>query len=135
MLRIILGVIVGFVAWSVLWIGADALIGMLSPGWYGAHKHAFENAMINKTAFNADPVILIFYLARNAVTTLICGYLAALVANEKRRTPLILGIVLVLVGLIFQSMAWNLLPLWYFIVFLLLLIPMAVEGGRLKRIN
>jgi len=37
--------------------------------------------------------------------------------------------------LIFQSMAWNLLPLWYFIVFLLLLIPMAVAGGRLKRIN
>ena len=44
MVRIILGVIAGFIAWSILWVGTDAVLMMLSTGWYGAHQEAFQLA-------------------------------------------------------------------------------------------
>ena len=62
--RIILGVIVGFIAWSILWVGGDEAIAMLSPDWYGAHKLAFEKAAFNKTPFEPSSTMLIFHLFR-----------------------------------------------------------------------
>ena len=33
MVRIILGIIVGFVVWSVLWVGSDAVMSVISSDW------------------------------------------------------------------------------------------------------
>lgn len=131
--RIILGVIVGFIAWSILWVGGDEAIAMLSPGWYGAHKLAFEKAAFNNTPFEASPTILIIYLIRSVITSFLSGFLAAFVANENRRTTMILGVVLLIVGIGVQAMAWSLLPIWYHLAFLLLLIPVTIAGGYLKK--
>jgi len=133
MVRIILGIIVGFVAWSILWVGGDEVIAKAWPDWYGAHKLAFEKAAFNGTSFAADPGILFIHLVRSVITSLISGYLGAVVANESRRTTLILGIVLLLVGILVQMQVWNLLPVWYHLVFLILLIPATMAGGSLKR--
>ena len=132
MVRMILAIIGGFLAWSILWVGSDQVLMSLSPDWYGAHQHAFERAFTNKTAFEADTTILFMHLVREILITLAAGYLTALIARENVRSTLILGVLLLLVGIGVEAMAWNYIPAWYHIIFLLLLIPLTVAGGKLR---
>jgi len=132
MLRIILAVIVGFVVWSILWLGSDQVLINASKDWYGAHQHGFETAMLNETPFMPDSTILLMHLVRAVIISLMSGFLAAFIAGENKKAPLALGILLFLFGLMFEIMAWNYLPLWYHAIFLLLLIPVTVIGGRLR---
>lgn len=133
MVRIILGVIVGFIVWSVLWVASDALFSAISPDWYGKHHKGLEAAVINKTPFMSDSVILIIALIRSVIFSIIAGYLTALIARENTKSPLIVGILLLLFGIFIQSVYWNYAPLWYHIPFLLLLVPMTILGGKLKK--
>ena len=132
MLKIVLGVIAGFVAWSVLWIGSDQVLIMASPSWYGIHQDNFQLAMENQDPFKPDTTILVMNLVRAAIISIMSGFLAAFIAGENRRTPLILGILLLAFGLMIQVMAWNYLPIWYHVVFLGMLIPFTMLGGKLK---
>lgn len=134
MLKIVLGVVVGFVAWSVLWLGSDQLLIMASPGWYGVHQTSFEFAMGVGQPFTPDLTILIMHLVRAAIISIMAGFLAAFVANENRKTPFVLGILLLAFGLMVQIMAWSYLPIWYHLVFLGMLIPLTVLGGKMKQI-
>ena len=133
MVRIILGVIAGFIAWSIIWVGGDEAIAKILPDWYGVHKLAFEKAAFNNTPWEADSSFLLFKLFHSVITSLLSGYLAAVVANDNRRTTLILGILLLAVGIAVQASVWSLLPIWYHLIFLALLIPVTVAGGKLKK--
>jgi hypothetical protein len=132
MVRIILGVVAGFIAWSILWVGGEEVLRMLSPGWYGAHQLEAEKAMFNRSEFTSDTTILMISLIRSIVTSIVAGYLAAVVAGENNRTALILGALLLAFGLMVQIMAWNYMPVWYHIIFLFLLVPMTLLGAKLK---
>ena len=133
MLRIILGVVAGFIAWSIVWVGSDQVLISLSPAWYGAHQVGFQAAMFNQQPFTPDTSILLMHLVRSVLISIMAGFIAAVVAGENRRSPLALGIVLLLFGIAVQAMAWSYLPVWYHLIFLLLLIPMTILGGKLKR--
>ncbi|HRJ87254.1 MAG TPA: hypothetical protein PLN05_10635 [Pyrinomonadaceae bacterium] len=135
MVKIILAVIGGFIAWSILWIGSDQVLQSVSPDWYGAHQIGFEKAMFNKSEFSPDSTILLMHIVRSVIFSIIAGYLAALIAGENARSPMILGILLLLFGVMVQLMAWNYLPIWYHAIFLLLLVPMSVVGGKLKKFD
>lgn len=132
MVRIILGVIAGFIAWSILWVGGDQVL-INTIGWYGEHQNAFEKAFTNKDPFQADTTVLGMNIVRSVITSLIAGYLTAIVANENRKSTLILGILLLLFGAAVEIAAWNYLPVWYHAVFLVLLIPVTIAGGKLKK--
>ena len=132
MVRIILGVIAGFVAWSIVWVGSDQLM-INSMGWYAQHQMDFQRAMINKTNFEPMTFVLVMNIVRSVITSLIGGYIAALAAGEYRRSTFWLGLVLLLFGIMVEAFAWNYLPIWYHLVFLALLIPMTVIGGKLRR--
>ena len=132
MLRVILGVIAGFIAWSILWVGSDQVM-MGAIGWYGEHQLAFEKAMTNGDAFTADTTILAMHIVRSIVISIMSGFLAAIIANENRRSTLILGIVLFLFGAGVEAVAWKYLPIWYHVVFLALIIPMTILGGKLRK--
>ncbi len=133
MIRIVLGIIVGFIAWSILWVGGDEAFGSLWPAWYGPHKLAFEKAAFNNTPFEANSTILLFKLLHSVIASLISGYVAVLLSNENRRTTMILGVLLLVVGVAVQVSVWGLLPIWYHFIFLALLIPMTIAGGKLKK--
>lgn len=133
MLRIILGVVAGFIAWSIIWVGSDQVLMSLSPGWYGDHQHGLQAAMVNQTSFTADSTILLLHLVRAAIISVMAGFLAAVISRENRRAPLILGVLLLLFGIAVQAVAWSYLPIWYHLIFLGMLIPFTVLGGRLKR--
>ena len=133
MLRIVAGVIVGFIVWSILWVGSDAVFSGISPGWYGKHHAELEQAVTNKTSFMSDSTILLIALARSVIFSIISGFIAALIARENTKSPTALGVLLLLFGVYIQSIFWNHAPLWYHVSFLLLLVPMTILGGRLKK--
>ena len=132
MIRIILAVIVGFVAWSIMWVGSERVLSIASPDWFGAHQIAFEKATLNKEAYTPDTTILILNVVRGTIVTIMTGFLTALISGENRLSTLILGILLVAFGLVVVVMTWHIIPLWYHVLFTLMLIPMTIVGGRLK---
>ena len=133
MLRIILGAIAGFILWSILWVGGDALLSAISPDWWGKTSLEFRAAVENKTPYSLDSIVLILLLVKSIVISVISGFVTAIIAKESAKSTLLLGILLVLFGIFIQSIYWNYMPLWYHLPFLLLLIPMAMLGGKLRK--
>ncbi len=132
MARIVLGVVVGFIAWSILWVGSEKALSAIWPEWYGVHQLAFETAVSDGGTFTADTTILLMNIVRGSIVSLISGFLAALVAAENKRSPLILGFLLVAFGLLVVVISWSYVPVWYHVIFTILLIPMTILGGKLK---
>jgi hypothetical protein len=109
---------------------------IMSPDWIAPHYRDAESAFATGAPFKGDAGIEIINLIRSFVTSLIAGYMAALVAGEYRRSTLALGIVLVVVGIVLQGFAfWNLAPAWFHVLFVLGLLPMTILGGKLRRPN
>ena len=133
MLRIILGVIVGFILWSVLWAGSDALFSMISPEGYGKTSQDFRTAVADKMPYTLDSTVLIMLLIKSVIVSIISGFVAALIAKENVKSTLGLGILLLIFGIFIQALHWNYMPLWYHIPFLVLLIPMTILGGKFHR--
>ena len=133
MIRIVLGVIVGFIVWSIVWLGGQATLAALSPNWFGVYFASAEHATASGADFVPDSSIAAITLVRSLLTSFIAGYMAALVAGEYKRTTMVLGIVLVLVGVIVEAFTWRLAPVWYHILFVLMLVPMTILGGRVRR--
>ena len=134
MARVILGIVVGFIVWSVLWVGSDAIFSAISPDWYGSNLNELAAAMEKKTTgYRADSTLLIIGLLRSVIFSLISGFVAASIAGENAKSTLGLGVLLLLFGAVVQIVYWNYVPIWYNIPFLLLLVPMTVLGGKLKK--
>lgn len=135
MVRIILGVIVGFIVWSIVWVGGQATMVALSPDWIGAYIAAAERSVTDGSPFTPVASIAAINLIRSLLTSFIAGYMAALVAGEYKRSTMALGIILLIVGVAVEFLYWNVAPAWYHIIFVLALIPMTILGGRLRRPN
>ncbi|MCA1589789.1 MAG: hypothetical protein LC734_05225 [Acidobacteria bacterium] len=132
MLRIILGIIGGFIAWSIFWAGSDQIFRSIWPDSYGAHQFGLERAMTNNEPFATDAGILLISIFRSIVITIMSGFLAAVISKENWKAPVALGILLLLFGVFVQAVAWNYLPVWYHLLFLLMLVPMTILGGKMK---
>ena len=130
MLRIVLGVVAGFISWMILWVGIEKVISALWPA-FGAHQKAFEEAIKNGGQFTADTSALLTHIVLGSIVSVIAGALAALVAGENSRAPLFVGILLLAMGILKAYMSWPYVPIWYHIIFTLLLLPLAIVGGKL----
>jgi hypothetical protein len=131
MLRIGLGVIVGFFAWGLIWFGGETVLSSVWPA-FGEHQAAFQSAIENGGTFTANSTMLLTHVVLATVVSLIAGFLSALIAGENKRAPLILGFLLVGLGLLKAAMSWQLVPVWYHVLFTAVLLPMAIVGGRLR---
>lgn len=131
MVRIVVGVIAGFVAWAMLWFGGERILSAIWPEGFGAHQLAFEAAVANGGQFTADTTLLLTHIVLGSIVAVISGFLAALI-GENKRAPLILGVLLLAFGLLKVVMSWPYVPIWYHVIFTALLIPMTIVGGKLK---
>jgi hypothetical protein len=132
MLRIISGAIIGFVVWSVLWVGSDAVFMAISSS-YKDYMEGFQKAIETKQTFEVSSMILFLTLLKSFVCSIIAGLITALVAAENIRSTFLLGVLLLIFGIFIQSVYWNYLPLWYHLPFLLMLVPLSVFGGKLRK--
>jgi hypothetical protein len=132
MLRIVLGVIAGFFGWVILWVGSEKILSAMWPEGYGVHQVAFQAAIENGGQFTANTTLLLIHIVLGSIVSVASGFLAALVAGENRRAPLVVGFLLVALGLLKVVMSWPYVPIWYHVIFTALLIPMTIMGGKLK---
>ena len=121
MMRPVLAVIAGFAAWSAAWNIAGATSFALVPGAYD------EDRIMNSTA------VLLVFLVLSFAFSVGSGFLTAIIARAHSMKPAwALGVLLLATGIFFQIQYWDLMPLWYHIPFLGLLVPGAVLGARLR---
>ena len=132
MVRIVLGVLAGFFAWAIVWVGSEKILSAIWPEGFGAHQRAFEEAVKNGGEFTADTNMLLTHIVLGSIVSAIAGFLAALIAGENKRAPLILGFLLLAFGLLKVVMSWPYVPIWYHVIFTAILLPMTIMGGRLK---
>ena len=120
MIRKILAVVAGFVVFSALWFASNAALaatGMLpQPGL---------------AVTDAD--VLALLLAASAVASLVAGFSTAWLSRTSgHQAALWCGVLLLAVGVAVQAQYWSLMPIWYHMAFLLLLVPMCLVGSRLR---
>jgi hypothetical protein len=132
MVRIVLGVIAGFFAWAIVWVGSEKILSAIWPEWFGAHQAAFQAAVEHGGPFTPDTTILLMHIVLGSIVSVMSGFLAALIAGENTRAPLVLGFLLLAVGLMKVVMSWPYVPIWYHVIFTAILIPMTIMGGKLK---
>lgn len=121
MLRTIFAVIAGNLTWTILWLTFNAILASFNP-----------QLADGKTPLSSIPILLIM-LVYSVIISIIAGYITGLVANRNQLKPVIaLGILQLSMGIFFQSQAWHLLPIWYHLSFLVLLIPGNICGGQLR---
>jgi len=117
--RAIAAVVVGFVAWTVLWLGGGAGLNVAFP------DAAAPGEPIDDAGYLVSALVL------SVVCSLVAGLLASLITRGRGRATLVLGIVLLLVGIGVQAGFWKLMPVWYHVPFLVLIVPVVLAGGRL----
>ena len=132
MVRIVLGVIAGFFAWAIVWVGSEKILSAIWPEGFGVHQRAFEAAITNGGQFTADTKLLLIHIVLGSMVSVMSGFLAALIAGENKRAPLVLGFLLLALGLLKVVMSWPYVPIWYHVIFTAILLPMTIVGGKLK---
>jgi hypothetical protein len=130
MLRIVMGVIAGFLAWLIVWFAIEKALSAIWPA-FGVHQKAFEDAIKNGGQFTAETPMLLTHIVLGSIVSVMAGAVAALIAGETSRAPLIAGILLLAMGVAKAVMSWSYVPLWYHIIFTAVLLPMAIVGGKL----
>lgn len=119
--RVALGVIAGIVLWSLLWLGGNAVAVAAMPDLIASGERVDHLG------------VLLGYLGWSMILSVLAGYVtAALADTAAMRAVWILAFVLLAMGIFFETSSWDLTPTWYHVVFLALLIPMTVLGGRTK---
>ena len=131
MVRIVLGVIAGFFAWMIVWVGIEKILSVIWPEWFGAQQLAFQGVIEHGGPFDPDTAFLLTQIVYGSIVSLMSGFLAALIAGENTRAPLVLGFLLLTMGLLKAYMSWPYVPVWYHVIFTAMLLPMAVIGGKL----
>ena len=119
--RAIAAVVSGYVLWTVLWLGFTAVAQMLFPG------------MIDPEQPLTHTGVLVGYLAYSVVISIAAGFVcAAIKKSEPAKTVGALAAILLVSGVVAEASYWDMTPVWYHLVFLALLVPATVYGGRMK---
>ncbi len=116
--RDILAVVAGFAVWTVCWLT------------YNAALRGFGLLPKEDTSPVRSVTPLLSLLIGSLLFSLAAGYVAASVSDSSGYVVvLVLGVVLVGVGAFMQSRVWKLMPVWYHLSFLLLLVPATLAGA------
>ena len=120
-MRIIIGIVIGVVAWMAVVVGVSLLLRAVAPD--------INAALVAHTS----TVAMAERLAISFLGSLVGGYLAALIAKDQR-APLIAGLLLLAGWGYFHVMViWHQFPLWYHLTFFASLLLLSILGGRLVR--
>lgn len=117
--RVVVAVLAGAIVWAVLWIGGTQ-----------AAQAAFP-AQLTPTQPITHTGALLGLILYSVVLSLLAGFVAAVVGRAQAVTAVwALAILQLVLGIGFEVSAWHLMPVWYHLVFLALIVPATVMGGR-----
>ena len=76
---------------------------------------------------------LLIMLLASAAFSVAAGWIATAIAPHAGYWPaIVLAVIQLGLGILFQLQAWQLMPVWYHAAFLLLLVPATLLGARLR---
>lgn len=117
MFKNILSVVAGYVVWTVIFLGGAAAVRALRPD-------------VHVNGFTSDIPTLVIYLIVSIAASLAAGFVTAKIAGgSKMLFAAILAVCLLATGIPVQLSAWNDLPVWYNLTFLILLVPVTMLGA------
>lgn len=119
--RMIIGVLAGMALWGVLWNSGTALAQRAFPG------------QLSDVETITHVGLLIAYIAYSVVLSALAGFVTAASAGPRAVPAVyVLAGIHQILGIMAQVSYWDLMPIWYHLVFLALVIPATVLGGRLR---
>ena len=120
MFKNILSVVAGYVVWTLIFLGGLAAVRALRPDVHDIN------------GFTSDILTLVIYLIVSIVASLAAGFVTAKIAGKSKTLyAAILAICLLATGIPVQLSAWNDIPVWYNLAFLILLVPVTMLGASL----
>jgi hypothetical protein len=118
MIMSIVAVVAGYITWTVVFLGGSA-------GLRSAMASTHDAA-----GYSSDVSTLLVYLVLSMIASAAAGFVTAKISKVKvRRDTMILAIALLATGIPVQLSAWDLIPVWYNVAFLLLLAPVTILGS------
>ncbi len=121
-MRIILGVIVGLVVWTIVVTACDITM----------RKSWIEYALVEKSLVFTLPM-KVMRLLESGVSSVISGFAVALVAKERIKWPLVTGALILAMFLPSHISIWHKFPVWYHLTFFTSLPLLSLAGGLLRR--
>jgi len=120
MIMSIVAVVAGYATWTVFFLGGSAVLRSVMASSHDAAGYTSETSA------------LAIYLLLSVVASIAAGLVTALISKVKiRRDAMILAAALLATGIPVQLGAWDLLPVWYNLAFLILLVPATIWGSTL----
>lgn len=120
MIRTVLAVVVGYAVWPAICLPLNTLF------------FSDTSAAIDAGQRFEQPGPLLGSIAISILGSLAAGLATAAIAKgHARRAVWIVATLLLLTGIGVQSSVWPLIPIWYHVVFLALLVPVVMTGARL----
>jgi uncharacterized membrane protein YeiB len=120
MLKTVLGVVAGLVAWTAIVIALDGIVRSLWPAYAGV-----------AAALTFTLPMLCARLSISAVATLTAGLIAAFIAPRSLLAKLMPGVLLLVTFIPVHIGLWDKFPVWYHLAFLLSLVPLTFIGGTI----
>jgi hypothetical protein len=119
--RITLAVVAGAGLWAVLWVGGTKAAQAVFPDTLDPARPL------------THPGFLLGYIGYSVVLSVLAGWVTAAVGGPARRAAvgMLAGLQLTL-GVVAEVSYWSLLPVWYHLVFLALIVPATLSGGLLR---
>ncbi|MDA0378068.1 MAG: hypothetical protein O2899_01135 [Bacteroidetes bacterium] len=119
-LRIVLAVLAGFGLWGIVWNAFTSAMMALFP------DDLVANEPITGTGF------LVMFILVSAAVSVLAGWASVRVGQDRAATAVrALAIVNLVFGIAVEVSYWDLMPAWYHIIFLILVVPATLYGGRL----
>lgn len=118
MIKKSVAVVVGYALWTALWLGGNALF----------FSELAAKAQAGEAITSAGTLLWVLLLS--LVCSLAAGAVVGAISRSKAAV-LTAGVLLLLTGIAVQASAWSLMPVWYHLVFLALIVPVVLVGGRL----
>lgn len=120
MARNVLASTLGYMVWTAFFLGSAAVIRSMMPS---VHDEA---------GFTSDVTALSLLLLISVIASLLAGYAAARAALVPKTTWVwVTAIALLATGIPVQLSTWDQVPVWYNVIFLALLVPATIIGGRI----
>lgn len=111
----------GYILWTILWFAGNA----------GLRAAGILPSKATQPLAALQPLLALLSVA--LVCSLVGGFVAAAVSRSSSTLTIpALGILLFATGCFVQSTVWHLMPIWYHLVFLGLLIPATLLGAVVR---
>ena len=122
LVKIALVVLTGLMVWFIVATVGNLLIRAIVPGY----------AEVERT-FRFTLVMLLARLALGAVSSVVAGLACALAARSIPAAVRVFAVALVLLFLPVHYSLWTDFPVWYHVLFLVSLAPLAIVGAAAGR--